>query len=242
MKIKLKKISSLLTLTLAFCGLIQQANAEKFDWIVFELKVKPKNAEGLVELLDSVFSDPNKPFKITLSESVFSDSDSTHRLAISSSEVESISEIMSDVFKNEREKFMISLHELAEVKSKSTGTRIMTTNIPEQGSDTKNSGNFNAMWEMQIKPSDAPKFLESYKTVVSATKDLRDKHVLGMGMFQFGRGKATHYVIHTFNSYSDLKKGLEAYGNHEAVAAHARNIKDIANPMGNNVVKVIKQW
>jgi hypothetical protein len=95
---------------------------------------------------------------------------------------------------------------------------------------------------LEIKAADAPQFIESFKNVVSATKDLRANHILGMGMFQFGKGKSTHYILHSFNSYSDLKKRLEAYSKKEAVAAHFKTIKDIATPAGSQVFKITKQW
>jgi hypothetical protein len=63
-----------------------------------------------------------------------------------------------------------------------------------------------------------------------------------MGIFQFGKGKATHYILHSFNSYSDLKKMLEAYSKKEAMTAHFRNINNIVTSTGNRVTKVIKQW
>jgi hypothetical protein len=242
MKIQLKQITSKLVFAIALGCLSQTVKAEPFHWNGFDLKVAPKNLKPLIELLDATFSDPDKPFKFTLTEFVFSDEDSTHRLILSSPDVEVISALMSDEYKDGREQFMGNLYQLAEVKSKFTGVRTHTTNIPDQGSDTKNAGNYIAMWEMEIRAADAPKFIESFQNVIAATKDLRTNHILGMGMFQFGRGTATHYILHTFNSYSDLKKGLEAYGKKEALAVHFKNVKDIATPIRNQVGKVIKQW
>ena len=242
MKIQLKQITSKLVFAIALGCLSQTVKAEPFHWNGFDLKVSPKNVGPLLELLDETFSIPDKPFKVTLSETIFSDNDVTHGLVISSTDVDAISELMSDEFKDGREQFMANLYQLAEVKSKYTGVRTFTTNIPEKGSDTKNAGNYIAMWEMEIRAANAPKFIESFQNVIAATKDLRTNHILGMGMFQFGRGTATHYILHTFNSYSDLKKGLEAYGKKEALAVHFKNVKDIATPIRNQVGKVIKQW
>ena len=242
MKIQLKQITNKLLFAIALGCFSQTIKAEPFHWNAFDLKVSPKNVGALLELLDETFSDPDKPFKITFNEMIFSDDDVTHGLILSSTNVDAISSLMSDEFKDGREQFMVNLHQLAEVKSKYTGVRTFTTNIPEKGSDTKNAGNYFGHWEIEIKAADAPKFIESFKNLVSATEDLRTNHVLGMGMFQFGKGKSTHYILHSFNSYSDLKKGLEAYSQKEAMADHFKNIKDIVTPAGNRVTKVIKQW
>ena len=76
----------------------------------------------------------------------------------------------------------------------------LIADIPEKGSDTKNAGNYIAMWEMEIRAANAPKFIESFQNVISATKNLRTNHILGMGMFQFGRGTATHYICLLYTS------------------------------------------
>ena len=242
MKIQLKQITSKLVFAIALGCFSQTVKAEPFHWNVFDLKVSPKNVRTLLELLDETFSTPDKPFKVTFNEMIFSDDDVTHGLVISSTDVDAISALMSDEFKEDREQFMEKFYQLAEVKSKYTGVRTFTTNIPERGSDTKNAGSYFGHWELEIKAADAPQFIESFKNVVSATKDLRANHILGMGMFQFGKGKSTHYILHSFNSYSDLKKRLEAYSKKEAMAAHFKTIKDIATPAGSQVFKIIKQW
>ena len=242
MKIQLKQIMSNLVFAIALGCLSQTAKAEPFHWNGFDLKVSPKNVGPLLELLDETFSALDKPFKVTFNEYIFTDKDITHGLIISSTDVDAISALMSDEFKEGREQFMEKFYQLAEVKSKYTGVRTFTTNIPERGSDTKNAGSYFGHWEIEIKSADAPRFIESFKNVVSATKDLRTNHILGMGMFQFGRGKSTHYILHSFNSYSDLKKGLEAYSQKEATAVHFKTIKDIATPAGSQVFKIIKQW
>ena len=53
----------------------QTIKAEPFHWNAFDLKVSPKNVGALLELLDETFSDPDKPFKITFNEMIFSDDD-----------------------------------------------------------------------------------------------------------------------------------------------------------------------
>jgi hypothetical protein len=242
MKIQLKQVTIKLIFAIALSCLSQTIMAEPFHWNAFDLKVAPKNVGTLLELLDKTFSDSDKPFKVTFNEMIFTDDDVTHGLILSSTDVDAISSLMSDEFKDGRKQFMANLYQLAEVKSKYTGVRTFTTNIPEKGSDTKNAGSYFGHWEIEIKAADAPQFIESFKKVASATKDLRTNHVLGMGMFQFGKGKSTHYILHSFNSYSDLKKGLEKYSQKEAMAAHFKTIKDIATPAGNRVTKVIKQW
>jgi|TARA_B100001079_G_scaffold232987_1_gene213530 hypothetical protein len=242
MKIQLKQITSKLVFAIALGCLSQTVKAEPFHWNGFDLKVSPKNVGPLLELLNETFSFPDKPFKVTLSETIFSDNDVTHGLTVSSADVDAISALMSDEFKDGREQFMANLYLLAEVKSKYTGVRTFTTNIPEKGSDAKKAGSYFGHWEIEIKAADAPQFIESFKNVVSATKDLRTNHILGMGMFQFGRGKSTHYILHSFNSYSDLKKGLEAYSQKEAMAVHFKTIKEIATPVGSQVFKIVKQW
>ena len=82
------------------------------------------------------------------------------------------------------------------------------------------------MWEMEIKAADAPKFVESFMKMVSATKDVRSGHIAGMGLFQFGRGKSTHYIYHSFKSYSDLKKRLDAYMNNQGMGIYFTEIKN----------------
>ncbi|MDA7500340.1 hypothetical protein OAE01_01840 [Akkermansiaceae bacterium] len=242
MKNLFKKITSKLVFAIALGCLSQTVKAEPFHWNGFDLKLSPKNVGPLLALLDETFADPDKQFKVTLSETIFSDDDVTHNLTVSSADVEAISALMSDEFKDGREQFMANLYQLAEVKSKYTGVRTFTTNIPKKGSDAKKAGSYFGHWEIEIKAADAPQFIESFKNVVSATKDLRTNHILGMGMFQFGKGKSTHYILHSFNSYSDLKKGLEAYSQKEAMAVHFKTIKEIATPAGSQVTKIIKQW
>ena len=227
---------------LALGCLSQTAICESFHWNAYELKVLPKNVAPLFELLDETFSIENKPFKVTLNETIFTDRDTTHNLTISSSDVDAISSIMSNEYKEERDSFMSELQELAEIKSKFTGVRSFTTNIPNNGSDTKLANSYIAIWELQIKPADAPKFVESFMKIVPKTKDIRSNHILGMGSFQFGRGTSTHYVLHTFESYADLKKSLDSYMEKGAMAKHFSEIKDISNDTGNFVNKVIKQW
>ncbi len=242
MKIQLKQITSKLVFAIALGCLSQTVKAEPFHWNAFDIKVSPKNVGPLLELLDETFSIPDKPFKVTLNETIFSDNDVTHNLLISSADVDSISSLMSDEFKEGREQFMEKFYELAEVKSKYTGVRTYTTNIPEKGSDAKKAGSYFGMWEMEIKAADAPKFVESFMKMVSTTKDVRSGHIAGMGLYQFGRGKSTHYIYHSFKSYSDLKKRLDAYMNNQGMGIYFTEIKDIATPAGNTVFKIIKQW
>ena len=85
-------------------------------------------------------------------------------------------------------------------------------------------------------------FVKSFMKIVPKTEDIRTNHILGMGTYQFGRGKATHYVLHTFTSYSDLKNSLDAYMQKGVMAEHFNQIKDISTPAGNSVTKIIKQW
>ena len=238
MKIQLKQTTS----KIVFGCLSLTLNAEPFHWNAFDLKVSPKNGRLLLELLDETFADPDKPFKVILSEAIFSDNDVTHGLTVSSADVDVIRALMSDEFKVGREQFMANLYQLSEVKSKYTGVRSFTTNIPEKGSDAKKGASYFGHLKMEIKAADAPQFIESFKKVVSATKDLRTNHILGMGMFQVGKGKSTHYIFHSFNSYSDLKKGLEAYSRKEAMAVHFKTIKEIVTRVGSQVFKIIKQW
>ena len=242
MKNQLKKITSKLVFAIALGCLSQTVKAESFHWNAIDLKLSPKNVGPLLALLDETFVDQNKPFKVTLSETIFSDDDITHGLTISSADANTISALMSDEFKDGREQFMANLYELAEVKSKYTGVRTFTTNIPKKGSDAKKAGSYFGHWEIEIKAADVPQFIESFKNMVSATEDLRTNHILGMGSFQFGKGKSTHYILHSFNSYSDLKKGLEAYGQKEAMAVHFKTTKEIAIRVGSQVTKIIKQW
>ena len=242
MKIQIKKIISKSLFALVLVCMSQNVKSEPFHWNAFELKVSPEEVTKLYELLDETFSIDDKPFKITLNEIIFSDRDTTHNLVISSSDVDAISSIMSDEYKAERESFLAKLHELAEVKSKFTGVRTFTTNIPESGSDTKAANSYIAIWEMEIKPADASKFVKSFMKIVPKTEDIRTNHILGMGTYQFGRGKATHYVLHTFTSYSDLKNSLDAYMQKGVMAEHFNQIKDISTPAGNSVTKIIKQW
>ncbi|MDA7511019.1 hypothetical protein N8766_01795 [bacterium] len=242
MRIQFNQITSSLLFAITLGCLSQTVKAEPFHWNAYDLKVPPKNIGPLLELLEGAFSEPDKPFKVTLSETVFSDNDVTHQLTVSSADVNAISALMSDQIKESREKFMSALYQLAEIESSYTGVRAYTSNIPEKGSDAKKSGSYFGHWEIQIRPADAPEFIESFKNVVAATKDLRSNHILGMGTFQFGKGTATHYILHSFNSYADLKNGLEAYSQKEAMAVHFKTIKDIATPVGNHVSKIIKQW
>ncbi|MDP6893472.1 MAG: hypothetical protein QF731_09860 [Verrucomicrobiota bacterium] len=242
MKIQIKKIIHKSVFALALGCLSQNVISEPFHWNSYELKVSPKNVAPLFQLLDETFSIDDKPFKVTLSETIFTDRETTHNLVVSSADVDAISSIMSDEYKAERESFMVRLHQLAEVQSKVTGVRNYTTNIPEDGSDTKKENSFIAFWDMEIKAADAPKFVESFMKIVPKTKDIRTNHILGMGTYQFGRGKTTHYVLHTFESYSDLKNSLDSYMKKGAMAEYFNEIKDISTPAGNTVSKVVKQW
>ena len=73
MKIQLKQITSKLVFAIALGCLSQTVKAEPFHWNGFDLKVSPKNVGPLLELLDETFSIPDKPFKVTFSETIFSD-------------------------------------------------------------------------------------------------------------------------------------------------------------------------
>jgi hypothetical protein len=71
--------------------------------------VPPKNIGPLLELLEGAFSEPDKPFKVTLSETVFSDNDVTHQLTVSSADVNAISALMS----NQREQGKVHVGSLS---------------------------------------------------------------------------------------------------------------------------------
>jgi hypothetical protein len=159
MKIQLKQITSKLLFAIALGCLSQTVKAEPFHWNAFDLKVSPKNIGPLLELLDETFSIPDKPFKVTFRETIFSDNNVTHGISISSADVDVISSLMSDEFKEGREQFMEKIYGLAEIKARLTGVRTYTTNIPEGGSDKKNTGSYFGMWEMEIKAADGPKFV-----------------------------------------------------------------------------------
>ena len=242
MIIQLKQITSKLVFAIALGCLSHTAKAEPFHWNSFSLKVAPKNADLLLELLDETFSIQDKQFKVTLNETIFSDDDVTHGLTVSSNDVDALGELWSDEYKEPREQFMRKLQALAEIKAKFTGVRTYTTNIPEGGSDKKNTGSYFGIWEMEIKAADGPKFVESFMKMDSATKNVRSGHIAGMGMFQFGKGKATHYILHSFNSYADLKKRLDAYMNNQDMGIYFSEIRDIATPTNNRVFKIMKQW
>jgi hypothetical protein len=109
MKNQFKKITSKLVFAVALGCLSQTVKAEPFHWNAFDLKLSPKNVGPLLALLDETFVDPDKPFKVTLSETIFSDDDITHSLTVSSADADAISALMSDEFKDGREQFMANL-------------------------------------------------------------------------------------------------------------------------------------
>ncbi|MDA7657949.1 hypothetical protein N8737_04540, partial [Verrucomicrobia bacterium] len=99
MRIQFNQITSSLLFAITLGCLSQTVKAEPFHWNAYDLKVPPKNIGPLLELLEGAFSEPDKPFKVTLSETVFSDNDVTHQLTVSSADVNAISALMSDQIK-----------------------------------------------------------------------------------------------------------------------------------------------
>ena len=240
MKIQLKQITSKLVFAIALGCLSQTVKAEPFHWNSFELKVKFSNVKSLVDLLEETFSSADMPFKITLTETVFSDRDSTHGLTVSSSDIDALSSLMSDENKEDKDMFMARLHELVEVKSRFAGVRLGGVNPPTQTAEKKSKGDIFAMWEMDV--SDMEKYGAAWKELVSKTESVRENNIVGLGMYTFGRGKANAYVIHSFKSHSDMSKTLSAYGENEDFQKYQKEVKPLYTDINNTVYKVIKQW
>ena len=217
------------------------AKSEPFYWNAFDLKVKSQKVTPLLELLDETFTFSDKPFKVTLAEYVFSNDDRTHGLDLSSSNIDALSSVMdTDDIKTERDQFKKKFYDLVEIKSKYSGIRLITTNPPVEGVDKKKQNDYFAIWEMEV--TEPKKYATAFTEMLSKTKNLRKQHTAGLGGYLFGRGKKTHYVLHSFSSYADLVKSLSAYEENTDFQQFMKLAKPLYTGVDNAVFKIVKQW